>query len=164
MPLIKRCAGKIKRCRLDCVRQRGSTLIEVLVALLVLSIGLVGLAALQSNGLKFNHSSYLRTQSTILMYDIIDSMRANRSAALDTSCYVVGLSGSVPSCDAVATADINNWKTNLAAQLPSGDGAVALKGGTTGRVYTITVQWEDREYDAESGEPVQKTFSIDAEI
>ena len=145
-------------------RQRGSTLIEVLVALLVLSIGLVGLAALQSNGLKFNHSSYLRTQSTVLMYDIIDSMRANRSTATDTNCYVVGLSGSIPACDTMATADINNWKTNLAAQLPSGDGAVALKGGTTGRVYTITVQWEDREYDAESGDPVQKTFSIDAEI
>ena len=145
--------------------EAGSTLIEVLVALLVLSIGLVGLAALQSNGLKFNHSSYLRTQSTVLMYDIIDSMRANSVVARKTNCYVVGIGGTVPTCETMATDDINNWKTSLANQLPSGDGAVTSKINAGGRrVYTVSVQWQDREYDQESGAPVTKTFTIDAEI
>lgn len=150
----------------DCSRKEsGSTLIEVLVALLVLSIGLVGLAALQSNGLKFNHSSYLRTQSTVLMYDIIDSMRANSVVAKNTSCYVVGIGGAVPTCETMATEDINNWKTSLSNQLPSGDGAVTSKIDAGGRrVYTVTVQWQDREYDADTGVPVTKNFSIDAEI
>lgn len=59
---------------------RGFTLIEVLVALLVLSIGLLGLAALQNTALQFNTDSYQRTQATLLAYDILDRMRTNPSA------------------------------------------------------------------------------------
>lgn len=144
-------------------RQRGTTMLEVLVALLVLSIGLLGLATLQANGVRFNHSAYLRTQSALLMYDIIDSMRANATVARDSNCYVVALSASAAgSCNSVASADVTRWKTSLANQLPSGDGAVAQKGGTVGTVYTVTVQWQDR--DDNQGNPVTKTLTIDAEI
>lgn len=62
---------------------RGLTLVEILVALLVLSIGLLGLAALQTTSLRFNTSAYYRTQATALAYDLSDRMRANRQAALD---------------------------------------------------------------------------------
>ncbi|HLE93281.1 MAG TPA: type IV pilus modification protein PilV, partial [Sulfuricaulis sp.] len=58
-------------------QHRGFSLIEVLVALLVLSIGLLGLAALQTTSLQYNTGSYFRTQATFLAYDIIDRMRAN---------------------------------------------------------------------------------------
>ena len=59
-------------------RSRGFTLVEVLVALVVLSIGLLGVAALQLTSLRSNHSSAMRSQATFLAYDIIDRMRANR--------------------------------------------------------------------------------------
>ncbi|MFP4272945.1 MAG: type IV pilus modification protein PilV, partial [Halothiobacillaceae bacterium] len=62
--------------------QHGVTLIEVLIALLILSIGLLGIAALHSVGIAQNHSSWLRSQVTHHGYDIADRMRANRAAAL----------------------------------------------------------------------------------
>src|SRR5262249_56408603 len=58
-------------------RARGFTLIEALVALLVLSIGLLGVAALQLTSLRSNPSSSFRSQATLLAYDVVDRMRAN---------------------------------------------------------------------------------------
>lgn len=59
-------------------RARGVTLIEVLVALVVLSIGVIGLAALQAQALQMNQGAYMRAQATNLAYDIADRMRTNR--------------------------------------------------------------------------------------
>ena len=62
-------------------RQHGFTLLEVLIALLILSIGLLGLAALQTTGLRSNTMAIMRTQATQTAYDITDRMRANERAA-----------------------------------------------------------------------------------
>ena len=61
----------------------GTSLIEVLVTLVILSIGLLGLAALQLNGLRSNTSAALRTASTLIAGDIIERMRANPTAVTD---------------------------------------------------------------------------------
>ena len=61
--------------------ERGFSLIEVLVAMLVLAIGLLGLAALQTQGVRFNHDAYVRSNATALAYDIVDKMRINRANA-----------------------------------------------------------------------------------
>jgi type IV pilus assembly protein PilV len=58
-------------------KNRGFTLLEVMVALLILSIGLLGLAAMQLTGMRYNTDAYARTQATIFAYDIIDRIRAN---------------------------------------------------------------------------------------
>jgi len=60
----------------------GFTLIEVLISLVVISIGLFGIAGMQLQSLKTSHDAYLRTQATFLAYDLIDKMRANRTAAI----------------------------------------------------------------------------------
>ena len=57
----------------------GFTLIEVLVALVVMSVGLLGLALLQQNAVAFNRDAYLASQATVLAYDIADRIRGNRS-------------------------------------------------------------------------------------
>jgi type IV pilus assembly protein PilV len=62
-------------------RQSGSTLLEVLVAVVILAFGLLGLAGLQATSVKSNHSAYLRSQASLLAYDMADRMRATRSAA-----------------------------------------------------------------------------------
>ena len=137
-------------------RQRGVGLIEVLIALLVLSIGLLGLAALQTQALKFNQGAFLRTHATTLAYDIADRMRANREYANLTG-YAVG-AGSVPTtpptptCEAadctpaaMAGYDLSQWKYALGQRLPGGDGIITSVSGSVSRFYTITVQWDNRD-------------------
>jgi type IV pilus assembly protein PilV len=75
--------------------QAGTTLLEVLVALLVLSFGLLGLAAMQGNALKNNQSSFERTQAVMLSYFIIDSVRVDRA---NSSSYTMG-----ETCTTIAT-------------------------------------------------------------
>jgi type IV pilus assembly protein PilV len=127
----------------------GFTLIEALVALIVLSVGLLGLAAMQFGGLRFNTDSYHRSQATLLAYDMADRMRANRDGVengdynaitttqpADPNCITVG-------CDAAEMAqyDAFSWLTRLADALPSGRGTVNDSEGDG--VFTITVMWDE---------------------
>lgn len=138
---------------------QGFTLLEVLVAVLVLSLGLLGLAALQSTGLRSNHSAYHRSQATQFAYDIIDRMRGNKIIA-EAAGYDIAMTAPPPSsppdcinnpCSAaqLATYELNNWIQSLNATLPLGDGAVACGpvGApvpcTAGLVVTVTVAWDD---------------------
>ncbi len=118
--------------------QRGMTLIEALVALLILSIGLLGVAGLQMQALRSNHGAHLRSQATVLAQDIADRMRANRTEALN-GAYSVAI-GAVPTGTTLADLDVAAWKVSLADILPSGDGSVALAGN----IATIRIQWTDR--------------------
>jgi type IV pilus assembly protein PilV len=136
-------------------KQRGFTLLEVLVALVVLSIGLLGIGKLVMVSSRGNDSAYMRSQATVLAYSILDAMRANRDQAtagdynVGTGSYT-GATGCLTStCDAGAltTSDLANWKTALKT-LPSGDGTVttAAVTGADGQLRTtaiITVQWND---------------------
>lgn len=117
---------------------RGFTLVEALVALVCLSIGLLGVAALQMTGLRSNLSSSWRSQATYLSYDIIDRMRANRN---NRAAYEVGI-GAAPALPGVVGLDLAAWKANLAATLPGGDGKVEVDDPDN-TVITITVQWDD---------------------
>ena len=123
---------------------RGFTLIEVLIALVVFSIGLLGLAGLQTISLRFNTSAYYRTQATALAYGLADRMRANRQSALDGE-YDGDFQVPSPDCDPDAAGggapaeDVSAWRNALACQLPEGNGAVA----SNGTEFTITVRWDD---------------------
>jgi type IV pilus assembly protein PilV len=123
-------------------RARGFTLVEAMVGLLVLSIGLVGIAGLQLAGLRASQSSAWRSQATYLSYDIIERMRLNPVNRRD---YVVDLLETATPGDR-ATTDISEWKTRLAAALPGGDGTVAL-AGVDETLVTVTVQWTDARGD-----------------
>ena len=128
---------------------RGFTLIEVLIAVLILSIGLLSLALTQANSMRNNHSSYLRTQATLMAGDILDSVRANRAVA---GGYDIGIGATPSSGGSIANSDLSTWKTNLATMLPAGDGSIA-RDATTGEV-TVIVQWKDRD-DTTTGTPTQ---------
>lgn len=121
--------------------QEGATLIEVLIAIVVLSIGLLGLAGLQVTSVQSNHSAYQRSQATLLAYDLADRMRANRTEAL-TNAYLVDFPTS-SSSNAVtgtqAAKDKAEWLNNLARSLPNGTGRVQK----TGNLVTIEVRWND---------------------
>lgn len=124
--------------------QHGFNLLEVLIAILVLAIGLIGLAALQSVGLKSSHGAYLSSQSALLAYDMADRIRAN---AENAAAYV-GESNcpETPADLPLAQADFDEWSCRLGELLPSGVGEVALDGD----LYRITIEWVDRQGDIES--------------
>lgn len=125
-------------------RISGMTLIEVLVAVLILSIGLLGLAGLQTLSLRSNHSAYLRSQATILAYDIADRMRANRQSAL-SGWYNIELEEAASSDTSIAATDLKEWKAALSTVLPAGDGSITVNDGNV----TIIVAWDD-ERDADN--------------
>jgi type IV pilus assembly protein PilV len=122
-------------------RARGFTLIEVLVALVVLSIGLLGLASLQLSSLRWNHGASLRSQATLLAYDIVDRMRANQVAARNGE-YDVGY-GATGTAGTVSGDDRIRWKTLLSQTLPAGDGMVERPVNGTTTTFRITVRWDD---------------------
>ena len=142
----------------------GFTLIEVLIAMLILAFGLLGLAGLQTTGLRNNLSAYNRSQATQLAYDMADRMRANIADAgtLGASVYTtVALGDAVAqgSCITVATAcsaaqmaqqDLFEWNQNLTNILPGGQGTIAVAAS----LFTITVNWDDdRDGNIDANDP-----------
>lgn len=148
-------------------QNQGFSLIEVLVALLVLSIGLLGLAALQTTSLKYNTDSYFRTQATFSVYDIVDRMRANSTAAADGGAYDIptdtaaatvitnynSCKSSSCACDTsscsssnMATYDLGKWLERIGATLPGASGSnVPTISIDSAKKITITLKWQERD-------------------
>lgn len=127
---------------MNATQQRGATLIEVLVAMVILAIGLLGLAGLQSVSVQSNQGAYYRSQATILANDMADRMRANRTAALAGS-YALTTFPAPSTSNAItgtpAQRDTGQWLNNLAATLPQGTGTIV----TSGKIVTLTICWND---------------------
>ena len=144
-------------------RQSGYSLLEILIAIAVTSVGLFGLAGMQATGLKNNHSAYHRSQATVLAYDIADRMRANRSsinnylssymtlAQATSNGATVGCK-STSGCTTIQMAqnDLVEWNSDLTTALPGATGTITVAGS----IYTITVNWDDdRDGDVDTDDP-----------
>ncbi len=130
-------------------KEKGFTLLEVLIALLILGIGILGIAALQFQALRFNHDAYLRTQISITAAEIIDQIRLNDPNA---AAYVGNftLPGAPGACDLTipsnAANDLACWRTRLSQVLPGGSQANITSAVTgNGTEYTVNMIWTDRE-------------------
>jgi type IV pilus assembly protein PilV len=145
---------------------RGFTLLEVLIALLVMSIGLLGIGKMMMLSARANDSAYMRSQATALAYTILDAMRANRATALaqgyDTAIVVPASQAcalAAPGCtgDLQASNDTFLWNQNLAAELPGGTGTVVtlqapdVLTAATNVTATVTVTWIDKVADQTFG-------------
>ncbi|MCX7070362.1 MAG: type IV pilus modification protein PilV [Gammaproteobacteria bacterium] len=117
--------------------QRGVSLVEVLVATVLVSIGLLTLASLQALSLGRSSSAALRTEAVGQSYDLLDRMRANRAQAIG-GLYNLPFA-QAPSGSTLASQDLASWKAALDATLPDGDGQVLVEA----QVVTITVRWRD---------------------
>ena len=111
-------------------RNQGFTLLEVLIAVLILGVGLLGMAKLQTAGLQNTYSANLRTIATQMAYEMTDRIRANK-AGFKTPSYNNPTIGAVSDCtsidcstDAMAQYDIDQWNTALANNLVGGQGVV----------------------------------------
>ena len=143
-------------------KQSGFTLLEIMVAIVVLSLGLLGLAGLQAASLRNNQTAYYRGIATQQAYDIADRLRANLAGvrAGNYSNLAQGLPGGNPNCFTgacsaanMAISDHRQWNTANAALLPNGNGTVVWVDGpaaagctaATGNwVFNITVSWTER--------------------
>lgn len=137
-------------------RARGFSLLEVLVALLVLAFGLLGFALLQTMNVRFVQSANYRTQATNLSYDLIDLMRAQRTDTLNGGGYVdasfaAGTISPKGACawpvGAAVTAKQNvaRWQCQVVKTL--GDKASAQVQYNNGQV-TVAISWGDQRWDA----------------
>lgn len=126
-------------------RQKGFGLIEVLVALLILAVGLLGMASLQTTSLQQTTGSQTRTQAILLAEDIVERIRANRpdrtEYALANQAAVSCNSGFAITNGGVAADDLNEWRNALACLLPGGNGEIAVNG----MVVTVDITWNPRE-------------------
>jgi type IV pilus assembly protein PilV len=127
--------------------QSGFSLLEVLITLIVVALGLLGVAGMQVTAIKLADASDVRSRGAVFINDIAERMRSNR-----TGDYVTSL-GAPPVASDLATGDLNSWKTDLAAKLPLGDAQIARATDTECTkivgvlspcvMYVITIQWDE---------------------
>ena len=138
--------------------QRGVGLIEVLVAVLVLAIGLLGIAGLQSRALMNNQSSFERSQAVTLTYLMLDAMRANVEAAR-TGQYNIARTCSVSSDGSLITSDRRLWMQSLKQTLGDRDttcGEISCQGERC----TVRIYWDDTRGTGGSGNQMVETISV----
>lgn len=141
-------------------QQRGASLIEVLVAFVVLSAGILGMVALQAKALRNNQNSLERTEAVVLSYSIIDRLRANRTLALAgnfniPSCPAAGGGSGIGAVEGAA------WLAEVAAALgPDACGTVSCAGN----VCTVSVRWSTARVNEAHGSNGSGAFADDQEF
>lgn len=145
-------------------RRRGIALMEAMIAILLLSIGALGYAALQIKGLSASSSSMWRSKAGNLAYEMADRMRANRSGAVAGAYNALGAPQAVTDCGAAADCtpvrmallDHWQWNATLANELPGGSGVVCLDATPddgsaessgcdgSGTMLAVKVFWSER--------------------
>jgi type IV pilus assembly protein PilV len=139
--------------------QRGFTLIEILVTVVLISVGLLGVAALQLTTLRGNQEAYVRSQASVIANDILDRMRASpiafRNGLYDTDFNGTG-AASTP-----AGADLLSWQQSINQLLPGGEVAAAgriERDALFTNVVTVTIRWTERpQADDPGDDPVNDT-------
>ena len=124
----------------------GFTLLEVMIALIIFSIGLLGLAGLQAAGIRSNQISYSRTIATQLVYDMADRIRNN--PGIDYSSTTPGGDCISAPCSSTAMADFDRLEWNTAINNPDsplrnsvGFISQSTSGGIT--FYTVAIGWDE---------------------
>ncbi len=164
------------RRQLNRLNQGGVGLLEVLIAMLILGIGMLGMMGLQSESIRYNHNAALRARAAMMASDMMDRIRANEDHAQNSSSYTTTIGtatgdcttdwpdtceGSSKNCSPAQLAgwDIAQWKHQLACQLPAGDGAISFTDAPAGKIYTITVELEEMRTEGNTtGAPMTTTI------
>lgn len=127
------------------IHAQGFALIEVMVTIIVLAVGLLGMARLQADGIGYNTGSLQRSVAAQQAYDMADRIRANPDGVTLGAYNSLSGSGTNPSCissgctpQQLAQYDFYIWNQENASLLPSGSGRVSGSNG----VFTVIVNWD----------------------
>ena len=129
-------------------RSRGFSLVEVLIALIIISVGMLGIAGLYVQSMQAGRTSMFRHNAVILVGDVADRIRANPTAGAtytaiggaDNNCVTQGVNCSAPE---MANHDILLWTAQAAETLPNGTVTVVFDGAVTPPTYDITANWTE---------------------
>jgi type IV pilus assembly protein PilV len=141
--------------------EQGFTLIEVLIAILVLGFGLLGFALLQTMNVRYVQSANFRTQATNLSYELLDQIRANRVGA---PFYLGDYTATTTKCSPPTGKDIakdtymTDWRCRMGKALGTGASAKVSRNGT---LYTVQVTWGDDRWKADAADT---TFSASTRL
>jgi len=133
-------------------KNQGSSLLEVLISVVILAIGLLGLAGLQMASQKNNHSAQFRTHAVIQAYSLIDRMRLNKSEN-----YALAMTSTAPAGTLRRDTDLSAWITELKTILPLGAGEVTVNGS----IVSVVVRWNDSRGTSGSS---TRSFSVSTEL
>lgn len=130
--------------------QAGFTIIEAMVALVVLSVGMIGVAALHGQGLSASRSAQFRSVAVNLSADMADRIRSNRVAGVayegiqaNNNCDPDAGGGVDCTPAQMAAHDLFVWNQQILAALPNGAGQVEVDPAVNPPAYTITVSWDE---------------------
>ncbi|WP_296288645.1 type IV pilus modification protein PilV [Pseudomonas sp.] len=150
-------------------KEQGFTLIEVLIALVVLAVGLLGMATLMTTSVQSSQGAYRRSQASLMVYDLVERMRVNHSQAISSNDYTLAsgaADSTAPSCNTAgctpqqqAQMDLFQWRGALKTALPD---ATATVGRVAPNKYTITVNWSESGSNVtnSSSQTITPSFSL----
>ena len=156
-------------------KQKGFSLIEALVAFLILSVGMLGIASLQTMSLKSGHTAALRTVAVMKVEEILESMRSNPTAIADFAAGTADM-GTDNGCSQTTVAAANctstqmaqdelfRWKRSLIEALPNNAATTASVVVTppappaTMNLVVVSVNWSERDLD--TGNAANMTYSV----
>ncbi|WP_354623370.1 type IV pilus modification protein PilV [Psychromonas sp. MME2] len=154
----------LKRC------QKGSSLIEILVAIFILAAGLLGLVSVQMFSLKNVNNAQFQSIATTYAYDMAERMRSNRDAVSNGAYNNILSTITDPNCSPctsthIAQLDGFQWNQQIQANvnaggLPGGKGTVTK----TGNIYKITVAWKEQQRSSAGGSVGDASFTLDIQI
>lgn len=147
-------------------RLQGFTLLEVLIAVLVFSIGLLGVASMVLASMRGTHTAQLHTQATLQAQWIGDAMRANPAGVMAGAYNITAPTTVVQTCNTgctpaqTATRDMENWGSMVSRVLPAGVGSVRCQLNSPQRegvdafpagLCTITLTWSESDETRNTG-------------
>ena len=156
-------------------KQKGFSLIEALVAFLILSVGMLGIASLQTMSLKSGHTAAMRTVAVMKVEEILESMRSNPTVianyaagtadmGFDNGCSQTGIPAVDCTIAEMAQDELFRWKNSLFEALPNNAATTASVVITppvppsTMNLVVVSVNWSERDLD--TGNAANMTYSV----
>ena len=160
-------------------KQQGFSLIEALVAFLILSVGMLGIASLQTMSLKSGHTAAMRTVAVMKVEEVLESMRSNPAViasyaagtadtGTDNGCSQTTVAAATCTPAQMALDEILRWKNSLIEALPNNAATTASivvtppVAGSTLNLVVVTVNWSERDLD--TGGAANMNYSVSVQM